>query len=295
MSVDQIAIGTNKNFIKLNSKDEKQLKKSIGEYLIITQHAFNVQDVTDYVNSELTESFPSYFIQKFMKSSMRLTYKKVKPRPNNINLCKLEMIRVLFSIKITKLLNDSTLVINMDQSSINRHMKSNRSWGLRGAEIECKNSNFSGSVSLCMAILSNGSWFWLMTDETIEAQKIIQFLWNLSKWLSNNCLFSYANILLMLDNCSVQKSKDVKELLKQLNWTVVYLPVYSPVYAPIENCFGIMKSHLKSKFKREEIKINLKHNYAMIYEALKSIKSRLIKNLFANLYSRIRQSLNNLS
>ena len=86
------------------------------------------------------------------------------------------MVRALFSIKITKLLNDSTLVINMDQLLINRHMKSNRSWGLRGEKIECKNSNFSGSVSLCMAILSNGSWFWLITDEMIETQKIIQFL-----------------------------------------------------------------------------------------------------------------------
>ena len=76
MSVDQIAIGPNKNFIKFNSKDEKQLKKCIGEYLITTQHAFNVQDVTDYVNSELTESFSLCFIQKFMKNSMRLHTRK---------------------------------------------------------------------------------------------------------------------------------------------------------------------------------------------------------------------------
>ena len=108
----------------------------------------------------------------------------------------------------------------MDQSSINRHMKSNRSWGLRGTKIECKNSNFSGSVSLCMAILSNGNWFWLLTNETIEEQKIIIFLYQLSKWFCENNLFNYANILLILDNCSAQKSKDVKEKLKQLNWSI---------------------------------------------------------------------------
>ena len=99
-------------------------------------------------------------------------------------------------------------------------MKSNRSWGLRGTEIECKNSNFSGSVSLCMAILSNGNWFWLLTYEIIEEQKIIIFLCQLSQWFCENNLFNYANILLILDNCSAQKSKDVKEKLKQLNWSI---------------------------------------------------------------------------
>ena len=136
-------------------------------------------------------------------------------------------------------------VINMNHSSINRHTKLNWSWRLRGVEIECKNSQFSGSVSLCMAILSNGSWFWLLTDNRIEAQKIVTFLCYLSKWLLNNRNFNNTNILLILDNCSIQKSKDIKERLKLLYWTVMYLLVYSLIYSPIENCFGIIKSFWK--------------------------------------------------
>ena len=43
---------------------------------------------------------------------------------------------MLFAFKFSKLLNEETLIINIDQSSINRHIKPNNSWWLKGAEIE---------------------------------------------------------------------------------------------------------------------------------------------------------------
>ena len=75
----------------------------------------------------------------------------------------------------------------------------------------------------------------------------------------------------------------------KLNWKIMYLPVYSPIYAPIENCFGLIKHHMKNMHKLENIKINLKQNYDIIYDALKPIKSQTVKNLFANLFSRIKE------
>ena len=76
----------------------------------------------------------------------------------------------MFAVTIAKALSETTLLINMDQSSINRNMRSNRSWGFKGVEIESKNTNFYGSVSIWMAILSNGGWFWLLTSETINSE-----------------------------------------------------------------------------------------------------------------------------
>ena len=71
-----------------------------------------------------------------MKSNMNLTYIRVKPRLNNVDLVKLDLTRKLFAVKIAKFLSETRLIINMDQSSINKNMKSNRGWGLKGTEIE---------------------------------------------------------------------------------------------------------------------------------------------------------------
>ena len=46
--------------------------------------------------------------------------------------------RILFSYKITKLLNEKTLIINVDQLCINRHMSTDKSWEFKGMEIEAK-------------------------------------------------------------------------------------------------------------------------------------------------------------
>ena len=96
-----------------------------------------------------------------------------------------------------------------------------------------------------MTILSNGSFFWLWTNQTIASGKIALFLPNLSKWLSVNKNFNYSDILLLLDNWFIQKLKMVKDQISRWKWKAMYLPVYSLVFAAIENWISMIKSYLK--------------------------------------------------
>ena len=91
-----------------------------------------------------------------MKNELKLTYKRVKPRPNNIDFSKIRSARVLFAVKFTQAVTTETPVINIDESSINRNLKNNYSWSMRGEINEAKNSPFVGSLSLVTAICSNG-------------------------------------------------------------------------------------------------------------------------------------------
>ena len=295
MTYEQVYSIPKRCFIKLSSMKKKEREKSIEKYVTNTYHTFHAKDVAEFVVKDLEEQYPVWFIRKFMKRWMNLSYKKIKPRPNNIDLMKLDFIRSLFAVKLANSIDEQTLIINLDQSSINRNIKTNRSWGLRGAEIEWKNSNFVRSTSMWMAILSNGAWYWLLTNETITSDKIILFLNQLSVWINNKSSFGFSDVLLILDNWSIQKSSEVKKLMVKLNWVVMYLPVYTQIYAPIENWFGLIKTHMKNENKSDGIKINLKQNFDKIFCALKSIKSQTIKNLFAYLFSRIREKLTNLS
>ena len=84
--------------------------------------------------------------------------------------------------------------------------------------------------------------------------------------------------------------KEVKYFLCKLSWNTIYLPAYSPIYAPIENWFGLIKAYLKRKYKTEDTKVNLKYNYSVIYDALKSIRSTTVIKMFADLIKRINQN-----
>ena len=57
---------------------------------------------------------------------------------------------------ISKEINMKTLLINIDESSINRFVKTNNSWGYKGKPIKWNNSLFTGSISWILAICSNG-------------------------------------------------------------------------------------------------------------------------------------------
>ena len=65
-----------------------------------------------------------------MKNSINLSNKKTKSKPNNIDLLRLDKI-ICFVVRIAKFLIGSTLIINIDQLQINRHIKLKRNWDLK--------------------------------------------------------------------------------------------------------------------------------------------------------------------
>jgi transposase len=54
------------------------------------------------------------------------------------------------------------------------------------------------------------------------------------------------NTIVVLDNATFHKRKDIQELIKSNNHTLLYLPVYSPDLNPIEHKWAHMKSVRKN-------------------------------------------------
>ena len=81
-----------------------------------------MKDVTEFIVKYLEEQYSIYFMLTFMKILMNLSYKRIKPRLNNVDLVKLDLIRLLFAVKLAKSLNEETLISNLDQSSISQNI-----------------------------------------------------------------------------------------------------------------------------------------------------------------------------
>ena len=62
-----------------------------------------------------------------MKDELNLSYKKIKSRPNNADFSKIRSARILFAIEFAKVINKNTLILNLDESSINRSIKNDYS------------------------------------------------------------------------------------------------------------------------------------------------------------------------
>ena len=147
-----------------------------------------------------------------MKTQLNMSFKRVKSRPTNIDLNRINNVRSLFAVKFLKEIKENTLMINIDESSFNREVKTQYSWGIKGNPVEVKNQSFTGSMSWILAIWSNGSWIWFLSNNSIDSDRFIWFIKIMNKWLNSHNNFGYDNINLLLDNCSFHKSNKTQDI-----------------------------------------------------------------------------------
>mgnify|MGYP001157521180 CR=1 FL=1 len=57
----------------------------------------------------------------------------------------------------------------------------------------------------------------------------------------------FEDIILMMDNLSFHKSRDIKERMDELGFHYTYTPAYSPQYNGIEEVIGIGKREVKKR------------------------------------------------
>jgi transposase len=71
-----------------------------------------------------------------------------------------------------------------------------------------------------------------LTFEAFISQRLVPKLWK--------------GACVIMDNCSIHKGKEIKDLIEAAGAILIYLPPYSPDFSPIENCFSKIKSTLRS-------------------------------------------------
>ena len=103
-----------RDLTKIYGSQKQRLSKLIIEHINKTETTLTAKEITEYANSSLNTCYSDGFIRKFMKLYLKLTFKRVKSRPNNVNLLKIDSIRRLYSIKLSKYISDKTFLINID-------------------------------------------------------------------------------------------------------------------------------------------------------------------------------------
>ena len=218
-----------------------------------------------------------------------LSYKKCKSRPTSVDLSKVKAFRILFAAYFVDILNNDTLIVNVDEATISRSLKINYSWSIKGKSTEFKNA--PGSVKVIMAILSNGLWFVMLTSNTIDSDVFIEFLGQINQWIRRNVLFGYLKIMMTLDNCPCHQSNKSKKFMAKLGYNILFLPPYSLQLSPIEGVFGVLKHRLKTKYKFSALNLSSTINRDKIFNALKTFDSSQIRAYFKNFYKWIRTVL----
>ena len=140
-----------------------------------------------------------------------------------------------------------TLLVNIDEWSINRNTKLKYSWGFKGFPIESQNTLFRGSISIVLAICSNGSFISFAINETINSENFMWFLSIMNNWLETNNYFGYSKTWII--DWSINKSRSTKSLFERMKYQIFCIPPYTPDFAQVKMTFSNIKWSLSNIWK----------------------------------------------
>ena len=280
LTLKQISKGPARPPLRPPCRELHGIRREIKFYNKNCEFPYTVGDVKQYLDDTNNKDNPPAIIRKVMINDMNLSFKLCKSRPLIFNIAKVKAARKLFWVYFTKRLEPSTLIINIDESTFSRTSKINYSWSKKGSCAELKNTPFSGSTSMILAILSNGFWMCLLTPQTINSDVFALFIGKLKEWVSECNNFDYANVILTLDNCSSHQSSKSKENLKKLGYLIAYLPQYSPQLAPVEMAFSLIKRKLKNQAKHFGLNLSQVINYDEFRKWLLVLTKERVRSMF---------------
>ena len=268
-----------------------KITRDICKFYELTNTPFTVLDIQNRLKANSNLNVSKDFVRKLMKNNCKLSYTRCKSKPNTIDLNKVKVSRCLFEIKFSQAIDSSTLIINVDESSINRKTKLNYAWSVKDNPKEYQNTPFRGSISLVLAILSNGAWYSMLTNSTINSILLEHYLNKLNKWMIKHQNFGYSKAVITLDNWSYHRSIEVMKKLRRMNVDIMYLSAYSPWLTPIEMAFSYVKLVLKRQTKGMSLDLNSKLRRDEVFKALKSLTSNIIIEYYDNLLKEIKTQL----
>ena len=114
MDESEIMRGPIRKIIKLNLLQRKTLSKGINCIFEDNDYAINCKDIIICINDMLNTDYLINFIRGFINKELNYSYKRIKSRPNNVDMKRIKSIRSLYAVKLRQIITSNTLIVNID-------------------------------------------------------------------------------------------------------------------------------------------------------------------------------------
>ena len=262
-----------------------------ANYIAMQRSAFSSSDVRSYLSFKLNVDYSQKGIIEFMKKTLGLSYKKWSSRPVMKDSDRVNAFKTLFWIEFANIVDNSWIIVNIDEVCFSRLTRLNYSWGMRSENSSVNSISFVGTRSLIWAITSRGEWFASHLDDTNNAGTFVEFVGRLVKWIRIDFHYPMDKIILLLDNWPIHKSNKWINYFNKLGCYTVFLPPYTPEYVPMELLFNTLKIRLVKQVRNTIIKLNAEEGLRNIKEVLATFTKEETVSYWIKSFKRINLKL----
>ena len=170
-------------FSRRGIKVEESERKLVQSTLEPPKYPITINKIQTSIKNNIRRLYNSTIFKKLIKWELKYSYKKGCSVLYNIKLIELYLSKDCFCSELLKQINEKTLILNIDESSINRTIKQNYSWLPIERSSPIINDKFLGKWTLILAISNNKSWFGMTIKNTVNSRIFAVFLILLNKIL----------------------------------------------------------------------------------------------------------------
>ena len=176
---------------------------------------------------------------------MNYAYKRGSSRPAKCVSRKNLIVKRLYCTEFLRMILQGKIMINIDESSFDRSIKEAYSWLPRGESHPILNDRFKGRAWLILATWSDGRWFGIVVQKTVNSAIFWIFLKLIELLLQNENLQRAEMPMVIMDNARTHWSQFTKQWADKLPFDLRFLAPYWPELAPVEQAFGVVKTKLR--------------------------------------------------
>ena len=179
-----------------------------------------------------------------------ITRKKINLK---LNLCKKDKFIALrkdFDKTIKNTEQDN--IVSIDESSFDTHIDNNYGWSIKGQPINVMKKLKRERFSVVSSVTNKKVIYTQLVKGSVRKEQFIEFMKETIKRTNNRSSY-------LMDNATIHKSKELKQLIDDNKRKIIYNVPYSPENNPIEMVFSKVKLLVKKK-RTNDIVNNLKRN-----------------------------------
>ena len=197
-----------------------------------------------------------------------------------------------FWIELLRSIHSQKEIYSINKWSFTRDVKWEYSWLPAGKSSMVINDLCKGSASLIMAAGSNGRWFGIIKQGTINSKVFWIFLRLLEQILIDTEKSKQKSPIIILDNAPIHRSDFTKEVVNKMKFEFKFLPPYCPEVAPVEHVFRAIKSKLRSQISIKGINFNKATGANVLKKAIDSISDITWKNAWSEVIKECSEGIN---
>ena len=263
------------------------IQNLVRSYLETIRTPWTAKDLATHIQIKLGLIVPKTIIRRIMINKLGMKYKRGLSRLIDYNEERQLWMKQWFAVKLSMLLKNIELLINIDESSFSRLTKKNYSWIPKGKAQIIKNICFRNSCSLVTAITSSGSVIAAKSSGWVNSKLFIIFLKELIRFIKETEQVEQQKVLILLDNASIHRSGEVKEILENENLNIAYIPQYSPELAPIEHYCSKLKQVVIGRSREKNIDWKSKESNVLLKQSMEDIPPEMVRKIWSSLTKEI--------